>query len=202
MTVISFELKFPDLAAILKKERANLDLFIAAQMQFNRGMLFDQEGAYNGHKKWADLKFRQGQILSHRGTLRKSIAPTSGSGKAGPGGIVKFGSGVVTIGSSLIYAALMNWGTTKMPGGVMVPKNAKALMIPLPSGKSATAGAKELKKGSTKISRDVGGKTKNMNVIFRKSVKIPARRYDEWTTQDQQELSVAVKNKIVEILNR
>lgn len=202
MSLVSIDLKFPDLALKIKNHRQEIDLFIAAQMQFNRGMMFDQEGAYNGHPSWAPLKFRKGQILSKSGKLRKSIAPSSQSGKPGPGGIVRFGGGVVTIGTSLIYASMMNWGTTMMPGGVLRPKNAKALMIPLPGGKSATEGAKGLKKGSSKISRDVGGKQKNMNVIFRQSVKIPARRYDQWNDEDQRELSVALRNKLVELINK
>lgn len=230
MSLVSFELKFPDLAQKLKKHEKDIELFIAAQMQFNRGMMFDQEGAYNGHDRWAELKFRDGQILSRRGTLRKSIAPKAAQGKPGPGGIVKFGSGLVTIGSSLKYAALMNWGTTKLPGGVLVPKNAKALKIPVPQGNKAGVAAKaiqdaaldkQIRKIYDKIARTKSQKTFDklilrLNVleskkgegkgpvkfIFRKSVRIPERRYDQWNSEDQKELSIAVRNKIVKVLNK
>lgn len=205
MSMIDIDLTFPDLAKVLRDHEKELEVFVAAQMQFNRGMLFEKEGAYNGHEKWKKLKFRVGQILSKRGTLRKSMAPTAMNGKPGNGGIVKFGNGIVTIGSNLIYASLMNFGTTKLPGGVLKPKKAKALMIPIPGGKGATDAAKGLRKrggGAKTIERDVGGKTKKSKVIFVQSVKIPERRFDQWNKQDQQELSVALRNKVVEILNK
>ena len=202
MSIVDLKFKFPNLGNVIREHRQEIDRFIAAQMQFNRGMLFDQEGAYNGHQKWDELKLRKGQILTKRGTLRKSIAPRSSNGQAGPGGIVKFSGGIITIGSNLIYSSMMNWGTTKLPGGVLVPKNAKALMIPIPGGKSATEGAKTLGKSGKKIKRDVGGKQKSTNVIFRQSVKIPARRYDEWNDKDQEELTIALRNKLVQVLNK
>ena len=202
MTKVSFEFKFPDLASKLKKHEDEIQRFVAAQMQFNRGMLFDKEGAYNGHTKWPSLKLRTGQILSKRGTLRKSMAPTSANGTPGPDGIVRFSGPMITIGTKLIYASMMNWGTSNLPDGVLRPKNALALMIPIPGGKSATEGAKALAKTGKRIKRDVGGKTKSQKVIFRKYVRIPPRRFDDWTTEDQYDLDVALTSKLTEVLSR
>lgn len=185
------EIKF-DMPALAPKFRGRIReiyLFIAAQIQTNRGFLFNAEGAYNGHKKWAPLKFRQGQILSKRGTLRKSIAPIPARGQPGNDGIVRISGETVTVGTKLFYARLMNDGTTKMPGGVLRAINAKALKIPLPPGKIATPAGKAARK-------DYGP------FMFRKSVKIPPRPFDDWTNKDQEELDQALSNKIAEILNR
>ena len=97
-----------------------------------------------------------------------------------------------------MYARMMNDGTTKLPGGVLRPRTAKALKIPLPSGKGATEGAKSLRKGATTI--EDGGKKEKY--IFRKSVKIPARPFDDWTIEDEQEMQAALATKIAEVLGR
>ena len=226
---VDVDFKFPDLNAKMKRAEEAINLFIAAQIQFNRGMLFDQEGAYNGHPKWADLKFRNGQILTNRGTLRKSIAPYNPRGTAGPDGIVRFSSDTITVGTKLGYARLMNDGTTKMPGGVLRPVNAKALKIPVPKGMNAGPAAKAIQSGASarklaalndKMSRarTSAARTKiqaqidrlqrrlakgggDVDFIFRKSVKIPARPFDNWTEEDVAELEEALSNKVVEILN-
>lgn len=174
MSLVQFELKFPDLGKKLREARSEIDLFIAAMMQTNRGMLFDSEGAYNGHPKWAPLKFRQGQILSKRGVLRKSLAPPAANGQPGNQGTVRVSGEYITIGTMVFYAALMNFGTTKMPDGVLRPKNKQALKIP----------------------------TKGKKFILRKSVKIPERRFDTWTDEDEQEMSEALMNKLSEVLSR
>jgi phage gpG-like protein len=88
----------------------------------------------------------------------------------GPSSILRISTGIVTIGSSLAYAAMMNWGTTGLPGGVLKPKNAKALRF--------------------KIGR---------NVVFCKSVKIPERRFDTFTKADQAELQATLVNTIEEL---
>lgn len=186
--LVEIDFEMPQLAPKFRRKIKEIYLFIAAQIQTNRGFLFNAEGAYNGHKKWAPLKFRQGQILSKSGTLRKSLAPTPARGLPGNDGIVRISGETVTVGTKLFYARLMNDGTTKMPGGVLKAVNAKALKIPLPSGKSATPLSKNLRK-------DNGG------FMFRKSVKIPARPYDEWTTNDQKDLDEALGNKIAQVLN-
>jgi phage gpG-like protein len=185
---VSFRLKFPDLAKVIKKHQQEINLFLASALQFNRGMLFDREGNYNGHEPWAPLKFRNGQILKDTGTLSQSMAPKNNTGTPGPHGIVRIGSGVVTIGTNLHYAWLMNWGTSKMSGGVLKATSAQALKIPLPKGKGATKGAKKASGG-----RDF---------MFRKSVKIPARRFDNFTTEDRIELAEAVRSKVVDIIRK
>lgn len=144
MSLLEIDFQFPDWAAVLKKHERELNLFIAANVQFNRGMLFDQEGAYNGRSRWKELSFRNGQILSKRGTLRKSIAPFNPRGIPGPDGIVKFSGDTVTVGTNLMYARMMNDGTVKMPGGVLRAKNAKALKIPIPQGDNAGEAAMEI----------------------------------------------------------
>lgn len=199
MVGIQLILKFPNFMEKLRKALPEIQIFLAATMQTNRALMFDKEGAHNGHPKWKPLVFRTGMILSNRGVLRRSIAPVGVSGKPGPGGIVQFNGGEVIIGTQVAYARLMNDGTKNFPGGVMRPVNAKALMIPLPAGKKATSVAKKLRKGATKITTKSG---KTQNVIFRKSVKIPARPFDEWNDADQEELSEALLEKIVEVLSR
>ena len=193
---------FPNWAAKMKKRMNEINLFIAAQIQFNRGMLFDNEGAYNGRPRWKELVFRNGQILSNRGVLRKSIAPTNPKGTPGPDGIVRFNGDMITVGTQVAYARLMNDGTTKMPGGKLVAKNAKALMIPLPSGKSANVNAKQARKeSSTLLKPKEGGGYSRQNVIFRKSVKIPSRPFDDWNAEDQKELDAALIGKLVQVMN-
>lgn len=173
---VDFDLKFPDWSEKLRRRINDLQDVILATMQTNRGMLFDREGSHNGHEKWAPLKLRDGQILSDRGTLRKSIAPRNDgqTPRVSPGGIVKFQGDMAVIGTTLKYAAMMNWGTTGLPGGVLRPVKAKALKFPGKNGKGS---------------------------IFAKSVKIPPRRFDEWNEQDQEELDATITNKLEEILN-
>lgn len=187
---MSVDIKFdmPKLAPILRRNRQRLLLAFAAAIQTNRGLMFDKEGAHNGHKKWAPLKFRNGQILTDRGTLRKSIAPSNPKGQPGPDGIVQFSGESIKVGTKVFYAAMMNWGTTKLPGGVLRPKNAQALRIPLPKGRGATEGAKGLRKSSG-------------DYIFRKSVRIPERRFDAWNEEDQQEVDATVANLCALLLN-
>lgn len=197
--MIEISLKFPDLAGKLTANMDQIQNEIVAAIQFNRGMLFDSEGAYNGHKPWAQLELRTGQALSRRGVLRKSLSPGGAPGKPGPGGYVDMDSqGVVTVGTSVAYAAMMNFGTTNLPGGVLRPVRAKALAIPLPEGKWATDVTKALRKGATKRMNERTGK--NEKVIFRKWVKIPARRFDTITSQDTDEFAAAAKAAIVEAL--
>lgn len=203
MTGVEFIFKFPDWAEKVKRRMNEINLFLAAQIQFNRGMLFDQEGAYNGRPRWRELAFRNGQILSNRGVLRKSIAPLNPKGREGPDGIVRIAGDFITVGTKVLYARLMNDGTTKMPGGKMVAKNGKALMIPLPNGKAASPLAKTLRKteSSTLLTPKPGGGYSKSNVIFRKSVKIPARPFDTWNKEDQEEIDAGLINKLVQVMN-
>lgn len=202
--MIDVVMKFPKLSQRLLEHQEQIKAEIVVAIQTNRGMLFDAEGSYNGHEPWDPLVLRTGQILARRGVLKKSIAPSSSSGKPGPGGYVSMdGKGVITVGTEVAYAAMMNFGTTKMPGGVLRPVRAKALAIPLPEGKWANDAARELRKTEGKKRVNNTGKLATssvQNVIFRKWVKIPARRFDTITDQDAAEFAEAARNAIVEAL--
>lgn len=200
---VDVQFKWPDLEARLQKAEPEIKLFLAATIQTNRGMLFDSEGKHNGRPGWAPLVLRAGQVLSDRGVLRKSMAPYSADGKPGPNGTVVIQPDAIIIGTNLLYARLMNDGTTKMPGGKMVAKNAKALKIPIPAGRNATPVAKKLRKNAKTLSYEVAeGVQRQGKFIFRKSVRIPARPFDDWNNQDQEELDAALINKTAEVLNR
>lgn len=174
--LVEAEFKMPDLKKRFNASQERISRFIAAQIQTNRGMMFDKEGAYNGHQKWAPLKYREGQILKKRGDLSRSIGPQGSKGYPGANGIVRISGTIkrlqVSVGTSLKYAAMMNWGTAGLPGGVLVAKTKKCLRF------------------------KVGNKW-----VMVHSVKIPARRFDGWNEQDKQELSGALRNLIVRILN-
>lgn len=114
--LVEIEFKLPDLAAKLKKYEKRIQLSIAASMQTNRAFLFDAGGAINGHEAWKPLKYRDGVPLSDKGTLRKSLV-SGQDGSVGTDGIVQFGSGEVTIGTKIFYAAINNYGgVIKHPG--------------------------------------------------------------------------------------
>lgn len=234
--MIEINFDFPDLKKKVEAARDEINLTLAAALQTNRAMLFDSEGNYNGHPGWAPLVFRSGQILSNRGALRKSLAPVPAKGRAGPDGIVELAPNLVTIGTSLKYAAMMNWGTTNLPGGVLKPVRAKALKIPIPQGQSATDAAKSVSAESARKNRQSRikalearlAKSKKQSArdkiidqlaklkaqdkfkstlgadkfIFRKSVKIPARRFDIVNDMDRQELEATLTAKVQEVLNR
>lgn len=177
---VQIEWNFPNLSDRLRRNLHQVYLGLAAAMQENRAQLFYSEGRHNGRRGWAPLKFRDGMILQKRGTLRKSIAPSNSKGTPGPNGIVRFQNDRIQIGTNLFYARMMNNGTTKLPGGVLKPVRAQALKIPVPKGKI---------KGADK------------GYIFRKSVKIPARPFDDWNSQDQEEMTDTLSNLIARVLN-
>lgn len=199
--MIELEWKFPNLAEKLKRHMKEIHLGVAAAMQENRAELFYSEGKHNGRAGWRPLKFRDGMILQNRGNLRKSMTGNS-KGSAGGDGIVRYMGDKVTIGSTLFYARLMNDGTTKMPGGVLRATRAKALKIPVNFQVVADIKNKKNKKmtNAAQIKKKMG-KTGSGNYIFRKSVKIPARRFDDWNNKDQSEMEMTLKNLIVMVLN-
>ena len=169
----------PDFQKAFEINKQSLLNLAAATVQTQRAMIFDREGAYNGRDGWKPLKFRQGMILSKTGALRRSIAPRNDGTTPGrdKGTILEFSGSKIVIGTSLIYAALQNFG------GVVSAKNAQALKIPVPS---KLPGAKK-----------IDGKW----YLFRKSVKIPARPFLDWTKEDQDELNITLTNRIKEIFN-
>lgn len=173
--MIKIEFTYPRLEKKFKEKQRDIMLVLAASMQTNRAMMFDKDGADNGKRKWDPLVLRQGRPLQKTGVLRKSMAPTNDGLRPGKekGSILKINGIKVEIGSSLKIAPMMNDGTTKMPGGVLRATKAQALKIPLENGK----------------------------FMFRKSVKIPARRMDEVTSADEQEWSETLANYITQALN-
>lgn len=176
--MLKIELTFDDLAEKFRHMMPEITSVLAATMQTNRAMMFDKDGADNDKPQWEALKWREGRPLQKTGTLRKSFAPMNDGITPGHGNdsIVLLQGNKATIGTKLVYAGMMNDGTTKMPGGVLRPKQAKALRFPGPMG----SGEK---------------------FMFRKSVKIPARRMDEVTQADEREWADTLANYIARQLN-
>ncbi len=131
MDILEVKFKFPKLDQRIKKNHKRIEQFLAAAMQTNRALLFDAEGEYSGHQKWAPLKLRTGKILSKRGNLRRSIGPSNDGVRPvqSDNGIIEYRNGLVKIGTKLAYAAIQN------NGGIIKAKTAKALKIPLDNGK-------------------------------------------------------------------
>lgn len=126
MTDVVIELRMPDWDAAREQLQAAIPGLIAATVQTQRGLIFDAEGAYNGRQKWAGLKCRDGQILKKRGTLSQSIGPKNDGEKPAhtTGSIVRMTGGLegtVTVGTSIAYAAVHNYGA------IIRPVRAKAL---------------------------------------------------------------------------
>jgi phage gpG-like protein len=117
-TLLQVKFNLPGWAEKFKASMNDLQGKALATLQTNRGMLFRNEGAYNGHEKWKPLKSRKGQILADTGTLKNSIAPKTANKDhpvAGPNGILKFSGDVMTIGSTVKYAAVHNYGAVIKP---------------------------------------------------------------------------------------
>lgn len=153
MALVNFTWKFPAWEKKVKRHRKEIMIFVAAIMQTNRAMMFDAQGASNGHAKWkawsdkyAKRQEKRGRsmILNDTGTLRKSLAPETLDGKPGPDGIVKFKGDVVTIGTNVAYAGFMNDGTKYCP----------------------------------------------------------PRPFNKWNKADKKELSISIKNKLIQVLNK
>ena len=213
-----------ELSDILKKNEKLVYKFIIANIQENRAELFDRSGKMPGHEPWAplwELGRRAGEKpLLDRGTLRKSLGPGS------PGGYAVVQGSKIIVGTRLKYAKLMNWGTTKMPDGKLKAKRAQALKIPV--GKEVQAPLKvtknsiekrlqalqaEMRSVKNRDKRRLSEKIQTLKLqiknrtyktgkfIFRKSVRIPARRFDIWTPEDNEELIGALKIELSRILN-
>ena len=211
--LIGIEWRFPKFLNALQERMNEVNLFVAANLQTNRGLMFDTSN--QGRTPWEPLKLRDGQPLSQRGALRQSFGPTNDGKKPkmNPGSIVKLGDDVVTIGTSIKYAIVHN------EGAVIKPVKAKFLWIPLPSGKAnssnaPTPAAKKLRKAARKKKGEDGWrwvKTKEGALVVRapsgkvfllaKKATIPKRPMDEWNEADQQELEEALRNKLVEVLS-
>lgn len=167
------DFKFPDFEKALNDNFERIEYAIASTIQTQVGLRFDAEGAYNGHEKWAPLKMRQGQILSLRGDLRKSIAPPQADGKAGPMGFVNAKGSIsdllVEVGTKLIYASVHN------NGAIIRPKQKKALRF--------------LNPGTGKFQ-------------FASEVSIPKRNFTDLNQMDNDELNETLVNVVQDILEK
>jgi phage gpG-like protein len=168
---VTVKFEFPKLFDRLQAHQRDIEVNIASTIQTQIGMRFDQEGASNGHEKWAPLKMRQGQILSLSGTLRKSISPPAADGRPGGQGFVNQSGNVMDllteVGTKLIYASVHD------RGAVIVPVKKQALRYMNP--------------GSGKF-------------VFSKRSVIPARPFTDRNQQDTDELNESIANQIAEIL--
>jgi len=123
--LVQIDFKFPNLLERYNQHFRRILIGIASDIQTNRGLLFDAEGAYNGHEKWQDLKSKKNlkiaknglqtrQILRKTGALKNSIGPTAPTGEPGPDGYVKIEGdkklAVVKIGTYLKYARIHDQG--------------------------------------------------------------------------------------------
>lgn len=209
MSLVKIEVEFPDFLGALIRNEERIALVMAATVQANRGMMFDKEGAHNGKEKWAPLKFRNGQILSKSGTLRKSWAPTNPRGVAGPGGLVEISGGLqnkmIKVGTRVAYAAIHNYGGKIVARGKALAFEVDAKYVARKHNASLTSenihekgtmnAKRARKKMRTKKSED------GADIMFRRSVNIPQRRMDEWNAEDQAELTITLHNLVAEILN-
>lgn len=170
MTEVVIELNLPDWSAARERILSEVPGLIAATLQTQRGMIFDQSGAYNGRPAWPDLRCRNGMPLKDRGTLAQSIAPRNDGLRPGrsTGTILRTMGGldgITTVGSSLAYASVQNNGAT------IVPVRARALRFKC-----------------------------HGRWVFRKKVVIPPRPFADWTHQDQNELVTTVENYVKYVL--
>lgn len=211
--LVGISLKFPDWLLKIRQSENDIYLLVAATLQTNRGLMFDNANA--GRSAWARPKLRDGAPLSQRGPLRQSFAPTNDGKRPGqhPDGIVKINQDTVTIGTKVVYAETHN------RGAVIRPKKAKFLWIPLPAGKANSSNAptdeaKGLRKSAGRKKKGQDWKwTKTPNgpllvtapsgkvFLLAKKVTIPKRPLDQWNDMDQAELEETVINKLAEILN-
>lgn len=125
-SLVQIRIDGTDFGAMADKLENKIPGLIAATMQTNRGLLFRNSGQWNGHRRWRALRCRDGQPLLDRGTLAQSIGPRNDGVRPGQGveSIVRMSgglSGEITIGTSLAYAAVHNFGA------IIRPKTKKAL---------------------------------------------------------------------------
>jgi phage gpG-like protein len=201
MSLVAITTKFPPWLLQIKQREDDIYLLIAATLQTNRGLMFDNLNA-GRPTPWVPLKLRDGQPLSKTGALRQSFAPQNDGEKPAKrdGTIVRYADGVVTVGTSLAYAPIHNHG------GVIRPVRHQFLWIPLPDGKANSANApteeaRALRKGAGRKKKDSGWVWKKQEggaltvrapsgkvFLLAKKVTIPKRPMDEWAPADQLEL--------------
>jgi phage gpG-like protein len=149
--LVAIDFRMPDYLERYRQHFRRILVGIASDIQTNRGLLFDAEGAYNGHNKWQNLasgknlkKAKNGlqvrQILRKTGTLKNSIGPDNPDGSPGKEGYVRFEgdfkNAVVKVGTNVAYARIHNeGGTIQHPGtdngfGRGIKIKAHAIRIP------------------------------------------------------------------------
>lgn len=215
MTEVTVSSSIPRWAQRFRALLPQLNAFLAAQMQTNRGFLFLHSGSYNGHEAWKPPKLRDGQPLRDKGTLMKSIGPITRAktGRVQPirneGTFVKYGLNYVTVGTTLKKARILN------DGGVIVPKKKKLLWIPLSTNKNraseavtkAIAKHKHNKKAGNRGQVTLGGAPivrlpNGKFFMLAKKVVIPPRPFDKVTKQDRDEIAFALTEEVSRCLNR
>lgn len=172
--LVKIEFKMPDYLETYKRHFQEIQKGMAADIQTNIGLRFDNEGAYNGHPKWKDLasgknlkRAKNGlqvrQILRKTGTLKNSIAPDNATGVAGKDGYVVFGgdfkSAVVRVGTNVKYARIHNEG-----GTIQIPATDNGF-------------GKGIK-------------------IKAHSVNIPRRNFTDWNAQDSANMKQMINNLV------
>lgn len=194
-SLVTCSIRFPNLLARLVKNEDRIYKVMTASLQTNRAMMFDQEGAYNGHPKWAALKYRNGQILSKTGVLRKSIAPANASGNTPPNGYIarlgNLANPEVRMGTVVKYAAVHNFGAN-----IKVPAHQRTITYKVGKRKSKVISAV---KGRSKANE---GKIVTRQVWVKPyEINIPKRNFTDVNDQDTIEVGLALQNLILGILN-
>lgn len=215
MTEIAVSSKIPKWAQKFRSLLPQINLFLAATMQTNRGMLFIHQGSYNGHEAWKPPKLRDGMPLRDRGTLMKSIGPVTRAktGRLVPvhneGTLVKMGLDYVTIGTTLKKAKILN------NGGTIIPKRKKLLWIPLSTNKNKASQEVTKAIGKAKHNYRAGNKSKvilhgapvvrlanGKFFMLAKKVVIPPRPFDKLNKADRDEIASALKEEVARCLNK
>ena len=174
---VSVNIQLPDFDKKQMWMLRAVPLLIAASLQTQRGLIFQNEGQWNGREKWAPLKFRDGKILRDKGDLSKSIAPRHDDNKPGrsAGTILEAKGDIVSVGTDIAYAIIheegkVYHGTPEMP-----------LAFPAPLYKISSKTGKQRKSGQY--------------WIFCQKITIPARPFGNVTQMDADEIAQTLANR-------
>ena len=180
---VEVSVNLPDFDAASLTSLKDLPALIAATVQTQRRMIFENEGQYNGRPRWEPLKFRQGQILKDTGTLSKSIGPKNDGKRPAKanGSIVEMQPDMVTVGTDIAYAIVHE------EGRIIRPKNPGGLLhFQVPEYVRSNKTGKLRQKGT--------------RWIHAHQVTIPARPFGNITQQDADELAETISNYYESIL--
>jgi phage gpG-like protein len=194
--LVSCDIKIPKFEEMLMQQIGRIQIAIASDIQTNIAQRFNNQGAFNGHERWKDLKtglnlkkagngLKSRQVLKKTGALKNSIAPQAADGQAGPEGYVQFSGDlrtpVVKVGTRIKYARIHN------DGGV----------IEHPGTQHGFGVKGKVYKARKNKRRHVGrGLT-----VGPYQIKIPKRNFTDWNATDNDNLQKTLKNTIEEILN-